>query len=184
MTQLTKQAIHHEFGEMLKEMPFKQITIRDLTERVGINRNTFYYHYADIYDLAEDYFSVRVQRIIDRYPVNGTQWVEGMKALLAFFQDNKVIALNMYNSMEHQVLEHVMFNALSDYSRVYIEKKSSRTDISETDVKRISDFITTAIVGSVMRWAEEGMKGNPSEVIDRYVSLFGFVLNSICEHGV
>ncbi len=33
--------------------PVDRITIRDLTERAGINRCTFYHHYQDIYDLLE-----------------------------------------------------------------------------------------------------------------------------------
>ena len=183
MSTLTKQAIHHEFGEMLKEKPFKQITVRDLTERTGINRNTFYYHYKDIYDLAEDYFRVRVQRIIDKYPVNGTQWIEGITSLLEFFQENKVIAMNMYNSMDYVVLEEVMFNALIDYSRVYIERKSAGRNMAEEDIRRISEFITFAVTGSIMRWAKDGMKGEPRAVIDRYVKLFGYTLNEIAANA-
>ena len=183
MSQLTKQAIQHEFGEMLKEAPFKQITVRALTERTGINRNTFYYHYKDIYDLAEDYFQVRVHRIVDAYPVNGSQWTNGIKSLLDFFQQNRVIAMNIYNSMDYVVLEDVMFNALIDYSRVYIENKSAGRNMKEEDIKRIADFITLAITGCIMRWAKDGMRGEPSAVIDRYIKLFGSTLNYIAENA-
>lgn len=39
--------------ELLKVKSVDRITIRDLTERVEINRCTFYHHYQDIYDLLE-----------------------------------------------------------------------------------------------------------------------------------
>lgn len=50
----TKKAILQTFKEMLTEMELPQITIKKLTERVGINRKTFYHHYNHIEDLILD----------------------------------------------------------------------------------------------------------------------------------
>ena len=35
----------------MHEKPFKDITVKDITERADLNRGTFYLHYVDIYDL-------------------------------------------------------------------------------------------------------------------------------------
>ena len=47
-SELTKKAINQAFLDILAEKPLEKITVRDITERCGINRNTFYYHYQDI----------------------------------------------------------------------------------------------------------------------------------------
>jgi AcrR family transcriptional regulator len=39
--------------ELIAEKGFDGITVKDLAERAGINRGTFYLHYLDIYDLLE-----------------------------------------------------------------------------------------------------------------------------------
>ena len=33
-----------------------KITVKDIVEECGINRNTFYYYFADIYDLIDGFY--------------------------------------------------------------------------------------------------------------------------------
>ena len=40
--------------ELMKEKDFEKITVRSICERAGVNRGTFYSHYADIYAMLED----------------------------------------------------------------------------------------------------------------------------------
>ncbi|MCR5795511.1 MAG: TetR family transcriptional regulator, partial [Solobacterium sp.] len=53
MTESTKQALAESLKKVLQEKPLDKITIADLTNDCGLNRQTFYYHYHDIYDLIE-----------------------------------------------------------------------------------------------------------------------------------
>ena len=45
----------HRFAEALKsmmsELPLEEISVAALTRRCKVNRQTFYYHFHDIYDL-------------------------------------------------------------------------------------------------------------------------------------
>ena len=41
----TKRAIRNSFIRLLNERPVSQITVKDIVEDCGINRNSFYYHY-------------------------------------------------------------------------------------------------------------------------------------------
>lgn len=49
----TRQLIQDAFNSLNKEKNFKDITIRDITERATINRTTFYAHFDDKYALME-----------------------------------------------------------------------------------------------------------------------------------
>ena len=44
----TREAIHRTFKEMICEMDYDQITIKELTQRAQINRKTFYLHYTGL----------------------------------------------------------------------------------------------------------------------------------------
>ena len=44
----TKALIADAFAQLLEEKPYRRITVRDIVERCGVNRNTFYRHYQDI----------------------------------------------------------------------------------------------------------------------------------------
>ena len=41
------------FWEALEEHPFKDITVTEIARRAGVNKNTFYYHYANMDELAQ-----------------------------------------------------------------------------------------------------------------------------------
>ena len=56
MAQETKNAIRRAFIRLLNERPIDKISIKDIAETGAVNRNTFYYYYADIYALVEDIF--------------------------------------------------------------------------------------------------------------------------------
>ena len=53
MSGFTKEIIAKTFTELLDEKPMSKITVKDIVERCGVNRNTFYYHFKDIYDVLE-----------------------------------------------------------------------------------------------------------------------------------
>ena len=48
MLQLTKKAIVNSFIKLLNEKPLDKITVKNIAEDCGINRNTFYYHFRII----------------------------------------------------------------------------------------------------------------------------------------
>lgn len=50
----TKNLIRKVFIEMLNERPLDRITVTDIAKRCEINRNTFYYHYKDIYEILSE----------------------------------------------------------------------------------------------------------------------------------
>ena len=64
MAQFTKKAIIEAFIEQLGERPLDKITVKDIVTRCGVNRNTFYYYYQDIYALFSDIFELETQRIL------------------------------------------------------------------------------------------------------------------------
>ncbi|MEK1829353.1 TetR/AcrR family transcriptional regulator [Priestia megaterium] len=49
--------------ELMEEKGFEGVTVRDLTEKAGINRGTFYLHYQDKYDLLEKSENEVIQEI-------------------------------------------------------------------------------------------------------------------------
>lgn len=52
-TERTKRSIVNAFLELRAKKPLEKITVKELSELAYINKATFYSHYHDIYDLAE-----------------------------------------------------------------------------------------------------------------------------------
>ena len=49
----TRAAIADAFLELRAAKPLEKISVKELCERADVNKSTFYTHYQDIYDLAE-----------------------------------------------------------------------------------------------------------------------------------
>ena len=56
MTDFTRREIKTRFMELLSEKNLDKITVKELADVCGISRNTFYYHYHDIFEVMEDIF--------------------------------------------------------------------------------------------------------------------------------
>lgn len=47
----TRQGLDAALRELLRQKPLDQLRVRELTERCGLRRQSFYYHFKDVYDL-------------------------------------------------------------------------------------------------------------------------------------
>lgn len=54
MPNFTQKAIKESFIKLLNDKPLHQITVKDIVEDCGVNRNTFYYHFTDIPTLLQE----------------------------------------------------------------------------------------------------------------------------------
>ena len=53
MTAPAREALKASFLRQLEERPLREITVKDIVQGCGVNRNTFYYHFKDIPALLE-----------------------------------------------------------------------------------------------------------------------------------
>ena len=45
-TQLTYSLLRQAFTDLLKQKPIQRITVKELCQKAGVNRSTFYAHYV------------------------------------------------------------------------------------------------------------------------------------------
>lgn len=64
----TKKNIANAYMQLLQEKPVEKITVKELSELAYINKATFYLHYKDIYDLADQLENEFVASIIKNIP--------------------------------------------------------------------------------------------------------------------
>jgi len=171
MSQFTKNAIVQSFIEILNQKPFDKITVTDIVDRCGINRNTFYYYYQDIYALLDEIFQNETKNIIDKYG-SYSSWQEGFIAATKFAFENKRAIYHVYNSIRRELLENYLYNVTRNNMTQFVKEQATGLDVSDDDIKLISDFYTFALVGSVFEWLNDDMKEDPVEFITKAGQLF------------
>ncbi|MGE5632222.1 MAG: hypothetical protein ACM3TR_14160 [Caulobacteraceae bacterium] len=48
---ITKKALANSLKKLMKSLPLNKISVKNIVDDSGLNRQTFYYHFQDIYDL-------------------------------------------------------------------------------------------------------------------------------------
>ena len=146
MSQTTKRALAQSLKKLLQTKPLSKITINDIAEDCGVSRMTFYYHFADIYDLVE--------------------WTCQEDASVAL-AGNKTFVLNVYHSISREHLERYLYQLTYDLLIGVVEEKAVGLSVSDRDKAFIADFYKYAFVGLMLNWIREGMKEDPTAIIDR-----------------
>ena len=93
MLQLTKKAIVNSFIKLLNEKPLDKITVKNIAEDCGINRNTFYYHFSDIRELTVYTIDSQIHSVSE-LDFNGDSWVDSFVEAAKFVIDNKKAVYN------------------------------------------------------------------------------------------
>ena len=102
VTSLTKRAIRASFLKLLNERPLNKITVKDIVEDCGINRNSFYYHYPDIPALAEEIVRDEAARIVQEYPT-----VDSLEQCLEYLADDELLEVTPKSlRMRKRILDH------------------------------------------------------------------------------
>lgn len=178
--ELTRQAIIASFLHLLNERPMEKITVKDIVEECGINRNTFYYHYSDIYALVEDIFETEAMKIIEQNEEHFT-WQEGLIQSTRFALQNKRAISHIYNSVNREQLERYLFRVTDDMMEKVVRRQARGMCISDEDIRFVAVFYKHAIVGIILEWLLRDMKGDPEMVIRRMGRIFDGNIHAILE---
>ena len=65
-TEMLKAGLAESLLRLMEEKPFAEITVREIAEGAGVDRSTYYRHFATREDVLEDYLNRLIGRYIDQ----------------------------------------------------------------------------------------------------------------------
>lgn len=171
----TKQLIKQSLIELMHEKPFKDITVKDITERADLNRGTFYLHYVDIYDLLSKIEDETLQAIEEmmldyRCKINMPSCYELLDELFSYIEDNR----DLFEVLLHSQSEGIFLNKLQ-----YLIKtmgldlmKMFYKDTSRPHYSYFLSFVLNGVLGVTEQWFNNGMDMSSTEMatmIDHFI---------------
>lgn len=166
MAQTTKRALAASFKKLLAVKPMDKITIIDIVEDCQVNRQTFYYHFKDIYDLVEWIYTSETSKALGDKKTYAT-WQQGFLQIFEYVIENKAFVKNTYHSLNREHLEKYLYNETYTLLIGVIEEKAAGMSVREEDKAFIANFYKYAFVGLMLQWIGNGMKENPSAIVER-----------------
>ena len=167
---ITKRVIRESFLQLLNEKPLGKITVKDITDRCGVNRNTFYYHYQDIPELVEEICSMQVDRIIQDYP-SLTSIEECLDTAMKVILDNKRAVMHIYNSDNRSTYVNSLWRICEYMVSTYVNTVFSDSQLSDEDRSLIIRYHKCECFGMILDWISTGMKEDYMRGIRRICQL-------------
>ena len=161
----TKQALANALKQLLQKKQITKITINDIAEACGISRMTFYYHFKDIYDLADWTLQEALHTAIADNRTHDN-WQQGFLNLLDVLKAQQPLILNVYRAIDREQVERYMRREVEALLLPVVEEQAAGLQISEKGKHMVAIFYTYAFMGIVLEWIQRNMQASPQEVAD------------------
>lgn len=180
MSKFTKTAIINTFLNLLETKSLDKISIKDLIIETGINRNTFYYYYQDIYALLNDIFNEEVIKFKENLNENSTFYEEYSKASNLFLQ-KRVAILHIYQSKSRDLINRYLNEVVTSFLEKFVRKDAKSQNLSNNQIQYIINFYKYSIIGNTMHWIEEGLPQYREDIIKMISRTYEATINSVID---
>jgi len=167
---ITKLTLAESLKRMMVRTDFNKISVKDIVDGCGLTRQAFYYHFKDKYDLMNWIYYTETARFMSSYN-KVEHWLDGMLDLCNYMRQNKTFYINALNTTGQNSFQEYLHNYIRDISISVIESIKNK-EFEEEKWGFIVEFISTAFVSLIVRWANNGMKDDPAEYVMKMRSLF------------
>ena len=177
MPNAMKYALAQSLKKLLSTRKLDKITVKDIAEDCGVNRQTFYYYFRDIYDLLEWNFCDATERLI-RSGLDHGDWRSGVKAVTEYLQENRTLVWNAYHSISHESVSEFLKRTLRPHilSAVREEAKGLEWEPCQENVDFVADIFTLTAAGIVMEWiGTQRMEGTEERLNALFTAMDGSV---------
>lgn len=173
----TAARMNEAFLELLEKKDFAYITVKEICEKAGVNRSTFYLHYETINDLLEESAQHIIDQFVEAMPHDASEFFEKMKTrpleelflitpeylipYLDYVKEHRSIfrtalkrATTLLLNDAYLALNHHVFSPILN-----------RFDIPVSEQKYMMPFYINGLMGIVNEWLKEDCKDSVEHII-------------------
>lgn len=170
MSQWTKKAIMESFSRQIETMPLDRITVKGIVADCGVTRNTFYYHFEDIFALAKEVLRERLEQITDP-ALNDGDWETFLLLLARQITQHHRTIRNLFRSSKSEEIRRFMEDILTLALNYIFDYLAEGRAVPDQDRKLIIAFYRHAITGFTAEWFNNHIGEDPAPLINRVSSL-------------
>ena len=165
------------FLELLEEKDFAYITVKEICEKAGVNRSTFYLHYETVNDLLTESARYVIDKLIEKMPQDSAEFIERIQTrpleeLRLITPEYLMPYLNFIK--EHRrifrtAVEHSSVLGMDDayiaLNRHVFTPILDRFHVSPSEQKYMMPFYIHGLMGIVNEWLKEDCRDSVEHII-------------------
>lgn len=166
-----KDKLTEAFRNRLERMPYAKIKITDLCRDCEVNRQTFYYHFKNLNDLAAYFIHSEAETLLGLED-EPFRWEERIRSLITYLDKNRELCLSVLSSMEHRLLRNILEKDTEQLiRRIYESAGSSGSaaailEMTEEERQFYIKFYSLAVSGLLESYILGEIKISPEGLID------------------
>ena len=158
---ITKRVLADSIKKLMEQKPLAKISVGDIVEECGLNRNSFYYHFKDKYDLVNwIFYTDMINRIQVDNVLTGSTW-ELVDTITHYFYENKSFYMNALSVSGQNSFAEFFVDIIKQIVRPRIGESFADTDEEEQDFYIY--FFIDAYVAATFRWLQGGAQIPPDK---------------------
>ena len=149
-----------------EQRPLSRITVREVCERAGINRSTFYAHYMDVYDVVEKTEATMSRRLTEAFLEQldqGAPMEAGYLSLFRFIQQYQQFYRLYLNETGKTGVIGVAWDLLSDHLSRISPKDFGFS--SEKELTYQGAFYLYGLTAMIRLWLNGGCEESLEEMV-------------------
>lgn len=158
---LTKRALAQAIKELMNEKPLVKISIADIVDRCQMNRQSFYYHFRDKYDLVNWIFYTELITELQNSP-NKDEYEE-LKNICRYLYDNRAFYINALKFTGQNSFYEYFGEVIYQLLKAAFTESFGNSDQSDFNAM----FYADALRACIFRWLTSGAKMHPDEFVGK-----------------
>ncbi len=150
----TRQLLEQAFIEVLREKGFQAVSVQDITEKAGMNRATFYAHFADKYALLDHSIRQGFRHEIEKRMLNACHFsMDNLRLLILAvceFVSHASSNCKPSSAQFESLMETQVKAQLQELLQTWIEQAGS-----DLDPKTGATAASWAIYGLALQWSRD-----------------------------
>ena len=130
----TKKALALSLKKAMRQKNFSKITVKEIIQDCGVNRNTFYYHFDDIYALLRWMLTEEAIEVVKHFDLL-VDYEDAIRFIMDYADENDYIISCAYDAIGRD------------------EKAQKHLEPEFKDF--LANFYTEALAGTLADWARE-----------------------------
>lgn len=162
----TKKAMAAALKQLMAAKPISKISVREIVTACGINRNSFYYHFDDIYDLFKWMLENETIDVVKQCNLI-TDYHQIINFVLDYVESNQYLIANAYNAIGQTGLKQFFYMDFIACIEALIAQGAKKQGVTlDADYKRfLCAFYTEAIAGCLLDYIINSQSQNREKMI-------------------
>lgn len=150
----TKQNLREAFWELYKDKRIDKISIKEITDKAGYNRGTFYLYYKDVYDILEQLEDEllsslnEISDILVKFVISKEDYIGDYIRLIAYLKENNKYISVLFGEHGDAYFQSRYKEVLKECLKEHIDMNA--VEYSEDTIDFSLEFFISGLLGLIL----------------------------------